>query len=87
MSRTRTSIQKLNNQILKPLGVSTSGIVAFTQNGTDAVQANRETCEAYGYFYDETSSTCYAYKNNINLVKDERKQSNKVSGSANTIIN
>ena len=70
---------------MMPVGVQSGGIVGFTENGTDIVRPNRETCEAYGYFYDEITSTCYAYRGTVNLSKAQKKQSNKVSGSENTI--
>ena len=70
---------------MKPAGVGTNGVVTFTVDGTNAVIANQATCEAYGYFYDENTSTCYAYKPSVNLVRAERKQSNHVNGAGNII--
>ena len=88
MSRARTTRIKLNGQIMKPAFVSGNGIVVFTVSGTDttdAVVPNRETCEKYGYTYDETTSTCYAFKRSVNVIKSELKQSNDDRGSGNDI--
>ena len=84
MSRTRTTIKKLTGYVLKPAGVY-GGIVRFTEDGVNEALRDRKTCEAYGYFYDETSSTCYAYKANMTQLKVQQKQgdNNVVRGGGN----
>ena len=83
--RTRSVIEKLNDKVLKPARTLSSGRVLFTQDDEFFVVVDQETCEAYGYKYDKTTSTCYAFKGGVNLIKDERKQNNVVKGAGNTI--
>ena len=83
--RARSVIEKLEGKTLKPARTLSSGRVLFTQDDDIFVQVDQETCEAYGYRYDKTTSTCYAFTGGVNLIKDERKQNNVVKGAGNTI--
>ena len=83
MSRTRTTIQNLKGQALRPFLTYGNGLVTFTEDGTTAVRPDQSTCEAYGYFYDERTSTCLAFKPNVSLIVADKKGSNTIRGAGN----
>ena len=70
---------------VKPLLVSETGIVLFT-DGTNDVLPNQQQCEAYGYTYDKETGTCSSYKFNTNLDKNISNTQNNIKGSKNTTI-
>ena len=65
--RSRTTITALSGQSLKPLGVTSTGVVLFSQDGTNLTPADQTTCERYGYFYDTESAVCRAFKPSLVL--------------------
>jgi hypothetical protein len=83
--RTRSVVENIEGQILKPARTLIGGEVLFTQNGDNFVQPDQETCEAYGYTYDKSSSTCYAFNKSNNLVVADRQSTNDIKGGGNTI--
>ena len=69
---------------IKPKLILETGEVVFT-DGTNDVFANEFTCKEYGYNYDTTTGTCYAYRYNNNLNKRAKNLDNKVLGIDNNI--
>ena len=68
----------------KPESISKEGIVLFT-NGTDTVQVNQITCEAYGYKYNAFNGSCEVKTTSNKLGKLESNKNNRVSGTNNKI--
>jgi hypothetical protein len=81
----RRTIKNLTGQALRPLDTTLGGAVVFTQDGTNPVRPDQATCEAYGYEYDATTSTCYAFRPSLNLMKADRDFGNTLRGGTNTI--
>jgi hypothetical protein len=81
----RRTIKNLTGQALRPLDTTLGGAVVFTQDGTNAVRPDQATCEAYGYEYDATTGTCYAFRPSLNLMKADRDFGNTLRGGTNTI--
>jgi hypothetical protein len=75
-------IQPLKGFTIVPAGIGAFGEVVFT-DGISLMPPNQRDCEAYGYTYDETSNTCYAYKHNTNLATVLENTNNKISGAGN----
>ena len=69
---------------IKPKLILETGEVVFT-DGTNDVFANELSCKEYGYNYDTTTGTCYAYRYNNNLNKRAKNLDNKVLGIDNNI--
>ena len=46
---------------IKPKSIKRTGEVIFT-DGTNDVFANQKICKEYGYNYDTSNGTCYAYR-------------------------
>jgi hypothetical protein len=68
---------------VKPLSVSSIGIVTFT-DGREDVVPNQKQCEAYGYTYDKASGTCSIFRFNTNLNRSFSNESNKFQGAGNS---
>mgnify|MGYP003147179811 CR=1 FL=1 len=67
---------------IKPLSISATGIVSFT-DGTNTIQPNQRQCEAYGYHYDEALGACVAFKTVNNLGSSIRNLRNVKNGANN----
>ena len=76
-------IQPIKGFTIVPASISNLGIVTFTDDGTNNITPNQRQCEAYGYRYDETSDTCYAFRYNTNLQTAFRNTNNAISGAGN----
>ncbi len=83
--RPRTTITALSGQSLKPLGVTSTGVVLFSQDGTNLAPADQTTCERYGYFYDTASAVCRAFKPSLVLESNSLTENNTIRGGDNTI--
>ena len=78
---------------IKPKEVASDGRVKFT-DGTNDIVPDQISCEAYGYKFDNSTGTCYAFKNKIQLEEQLKEPSNTkrgdnnkiMSGTANTLI-
>tara|TARA_R110002110_G_scaffold119989_3_gene294857 strand:+ start:5132 stop:5983 length:852 start_codon:yes stop_codon:yes gene_type:complete len=68
---------------VKPLRVSLSGTVLFT-DGADDIIPNQIECEAYGYTYDKNTGTCSTFTLNTNLDTNVSNVNNTLKGSQNT---
>ena len=68
---------------VKPLRVSLSGTVLFT-DGADDIIPNQIECEAYGYTYDKNTGTCTTFTLNTNLDTNVSNVNNTLKGSQNT---
>ena len=79
----RLLIQPIKGFTIVPASISNLGIVTFTDDGTNNITPNQRQCEAYGYRYDETSNTCYAFRYNTNLQTAFRNTNNAISGAGN----
>ena len=82
MGKYRT-IQPIDGLGIYPLGVSSLGVVDFT-DGTNTIVPNQRECEAYGYTYDKVSGTCSMFNYNTNLNRAFSNLDNSISGSGNT---
>jgi hypothetical protein len=76
------AIEFLQGYTSKPLSISTTGEVLFT-NGVQEVFANQPTCEAYGYTYDKVSGTCRAFTFSENLGRNFINENNNIQGAGN----
>ena len=76
-------IQPIAGFKVSPASISNLGVVTFTDDGTNNISPNQRQCEAYGYRYDETSDTCYAFRYNTNLETAFRNTTNAISGAGN----
>jgi hypothetical protein len=76
-------IQPIAGFKVSPASISNLGVVTFTDDGTNNISPNQRQCEAYGYRYDETSDTCYAFSYNTNLETAFRNTTNAISGAGN----
>jgi len=77
------SIPYISGFIVKPLSVSTIGVVTFT-DGTNDITPNQAQCEAYGYTYDQASGTCSTFRFNTNLNIAFSNINNSIQGSQNS---
>ena len=66
----------------KPVSVNPLGEVTFT-DGTNDITPTQSQCEAYGYNFDRTSGTCYAFRYNTNLERSFDNVNNKTFGTEN----
>jgi len=46
---------------IKPYMIHKNGLVDFTDGTTNTLQANEDTCKAYGYKYDKDKGVCRAF--------------------------
>ena len=88
MSRTPNTIPYITGFTVKPLSISSLGVVTFTSgdNGEGEpieVTPNQVQCEAYGYKYDKASGTCSTFRYNTNLEKSFANVNNNTQGSGN----
>jgi hypothetical protein len=67
---------------IKPKNIKRTGEVIFT-DGTNDVFANQKICQEYGYNYDTSNGTCYAYRFNTLIDKRAKNLDNKVAGKNN----
>ena len=77
--------QILNGYTLRPENIAPSGQVFFTDGTNSDLLANKQTCEAYGFKYDEALGVCMAFNFNTDLLKSFDTQSVKQTGTRNTI--
>lgn len=77
--------QILNGLSLRPEIISPTGQVFFTDGTNSNLLANKTTCEAYGFKYDEALGVCMAFNFNADLIKTFDTQSVKQTGTRNTI--
>ena len=77
--------QILNGYTLRPENIAPSGQVFFTDGTNSDLLANKQTCEAYGFKYDEALGVCMAFNFNPDLIKTFDTQSVKQTGTRNTI--
>jgi len=76
-------MEYLTGYTIKPYSTTPLGAVVFTDGTNTEIQANQQTCQAYGYTYDETSGTCMAFRLNTNLEKNINNENNKNNGAGN----
>jgi len=69
---------------LKPDAISPTGEVRFTDGTNTDLMANQQTCEAYGYTYNNASATCSAFRLNTLLEANINNVNNKFNGAGNT---
>ena len=69
---------------IKPDRIDNKGRVYFT-DGTNEVNPNQISCEAYGYKYNKFSGTCSVDKISFNLEKEFQTSSNNLSGIKNKL--
>lgn len=69
---------------IKPDRIDSNGRVYFT-DGTNEVNPNQISCEAYGYKYNKFSGTCSVDKISFNLEKEFQASSNNLSGIKNKL--
>ncbi len=79
---TKKSIEYIKGYEVKPLTVTSSGLVMFT-DGNNAIFPNQQQCEAYGYKYDTTTGVCKAFTTSVNLDKNINNTANTIRGSQN----
>jgi hypothetical protein len=77
-------MEYLTGYTIKPYTVTPLGQVFFTDGTNTEMQPNQQTCEAYGYTYDEASGTCVAFRYNTNLERNISNINNKNNGAGNT---
>ena len=77
--------QILNGYTLRPENIAPSGQVFFTDGTNSDLLANKQTCEAYGFKYDEALGVCMAFNFNTDIIKSFDTQSVKQTGTRNTI--
>ena len=77
--------QILNGYTVRPENVAPSGQVFFTDGTNTGLLANKQTCEAYGFKYDEALGVCMAFNFNSNLITTFDTQSVKQTGTRNVI--
>ena len=77
--------QILNGYTLRPENIAPSGQVFFTDGTNSDLLANKQTCEAYGFKYNEALGVCMAFNFNTDLIKTFDTQSVKQTGTRNTI--
>ena len=77
-------MEYLRGYTIKPNEVNTLGEVFFTDGTNTGLMTNQQTCEAYGYTYDNATGTCRAFKYNTNLEANISNINNKNNGSNNT---
>ena len=77
-------MEYLTGYTIKPHQVTALGEVLFTDGTNTGLMANQETCEAYGYTYDQTSGTCRSFRFNTNLNRNISNINNKNNGSGNS---
>ena len=71
---------------IKPHNIDETGMVTFTDGRNTGLSANQETCEAYGYTYDNRSSTCRLnQKFEASIERAFNRETNKVMGTANKV--
>ena len=75
----------LNGLSLRPENVSPNGQVFFTDGTNSDLLANKITCEAYGFKYDEALGVCMAFNFNPQLTTTFDAQTVKQTGTRNTI--
>jgi hypothetical protein len=77
--------QILNGYTVRPENIAPSGQVFFTDGTNTGLLANKQTCEAYGFKYDEALGVCMAFNFNSNLITSFDTQSVKQTGTRNVI--
>ena len=77
--------QILNGYTLRPEHIAQTGQVFFTDGTNSDLLANKQTCEAYGFKYNEALGVCMAFNFNTDLIKTFDTQSVKQTGTRNTI--
>ena len=77
------SIPYLTGFAVKPLSISASGVVTFT-DGAREVTPNQLQCEAYGYTYNNILGTCSIFTYSTNLNTNVANENNKTYGAGNS---
>ena len=77
-------MEYLRGYTIKPNEVTALGEVLFTDGTNTGLMTNQQTCEAYGYTYDNSTGTCRAFRYNTNLERNISNINNKNNGSNNT---
>jgi hypothetical protein len=77
-------MEYLTGYTVKPYATTPLGEVTFTDGTNTYLRTNQQTCEAYGYTYDNATGTCRAFKYNTNLEANISNINNKNNGSGNT---
>jgi hypothetical protein len=77
-------MEYLRGYTLKPDAISPTGEVRFTDGTNTDLMVNQQTCEAYGYTYNNASATCSAFKLNTLLEANINNVNNKFNGAGNT---
>ena len=77
-------MEYLTGYTVKPYSTTPLGEVTFTDGTNTYLRTNQQTCEAYGYTYDEASGTCMAFRYNTNLERNISNENNKNNGAGNT---
>tara|TARA_R100000781_G_scaffold46973_1_gene31599 strand:- start:318 stop:1157 length:840 start_codon:yes stop_codon:yes gene_type:complete len=66
--------------LIKPYQINPNGEVRFTDGTNNDLIPNKQSCEAYGYNFDESSGTCRGFRFSSALVKNMGNIKNKVEG-------
>ena len=77
-------MEYLTGYTIKPHSTTPLGSVVFTDGTNTEIQPNQQTCQAYGYTYDEASGMCMSFRYNENLDRNIFNENNKNNGSGNT---
>tara|TARA_R110002050_G_scaffold264475_1_gene405274 strand:+ start:1411 stop:2325 length:915 start_codon:yes stop_codon:yes gene_type:complete len=67
---------------IKPKRVADGGVVIFT-DGTNEIPVSQKTCQAYGYKWDKSSSTCVIKNRSVSVSKALHNISNTIGGKKN----
>jgi hypothetical protein len=70
---------------LAPYRIAENGEVTFTDGTLNDLVANQQTCEGYGYTYDQSTGTCRAFSYSSNILASFKSELNKQIGTRNTI--
>jgi len=60
-------MEYLNGFKIKPYEVKNNGEVCFTDGTDNDLSANEITCKSYGYEFDNSTGTCYAFKTDTKI--------------------
>ena len=74
----------LNGYLIKPYEVLRTGEVLFTDGTNNTLKANQQTCQAYGYTYDNKTGTCVAFNSDPSLPQNFSNISNTSKGTENS---
>ncbi|QDP64664.1 MAG: hypothetical protein Unbinned4585contig1001_28 [Prokaryotic dsDNA virus sp.] len=66
---------------IKPYTTLRSGVVLFTDGTNNNIAANQQTCEAYGYTYDNQTGSCRAFTSTESIIESTATSTSKKIGS------